>query len=164
MKEATHLIGPWKVASLWLGGLAAASPGLSFSRVSGARPAGSGSCPRGGAELGLGPGFPETTDSEREWIRAWRTQERGGAVCFSILISTQFKKNLVNSHRLPMAALIFLLILWISGPETLVCIRIRELLNTQVPDTTPVSGSAGLGWGPGICISHLIPGDATALA
>jgi len=67
------------------------------------------------------------------------------AVCFSILISTHFFfLNLVNSHRLPMPALIFLLILWISGSETLACIRIRELLKTQVPDTTPVSGSAGL--------------------
>lgn len=65
MEEATQLIGPWKEASLGLGGLTAASPGLSFSRMSGARPAGSSSCPRGGVEWGLGPGFPETTDSER---------------------------------------------------------------------------------------------------
>lgn len=30
-----------------------------------------------------------------------------------------------------MPALIFLLILWIRGSETLACIRIRELLKTQ---------------------------------
>lgn len=163
MEEATQLKGPWKVASLWLGGLAAASPGLSFSRVSGARPAGSGSCPRGGAELGLGPGFPETTDSESGLEPGGPRREVGqSASAFSSVHN--FLKNLVNSHQLPMAALIFLLILWISGPETSACIRIRELLNTQVPDTTPVSGSAGLGWGPGICMSHLIPGDATTLA
>lgn len=163
MEEATQLIGPFKVASLGLGGLTAASPGLSFSRMSGARPAGNGSCPRGGAEWGLGPGFPETTDSE-SGLEPGRAQERWQSASAFSSVHIFFFLNLVNSHRLPMPALIFLLILWISGSETLACIRIRELLKTQAPDTTPVSGSAGLGWGPGICIYHLIPGDATALA
>lgn len=65
------------------------SGAVSFSRMIQNRPAGSGSCPREGVELGLGPGFPETTASGSVGGSLEGLGVGWGSLLLSALIMTQ---------------------------------------------------------------------------
>lgn len=78
---------------------------------------------------------------------AWRGLEgRWGHLLGSPLHHYTVINHLINSHLLPMPVKVILLTLSISGSQTLVCIRIRELLKTQMAGPQPrVSDSVDLG-------------------